>query len=115
LAAGRLPSKLQTHVSTYFLQKEGRKKKEAINSETCEIGVDHFALDSFHAVLAASFRSISSDGSKSATPTSSDERALPAEHADQRGPFWMPVEGPSPTPIDKKPRTSTIKMCGGLL
>src|SRR4051812_22744518 len=29
-------------------------------------------------------------------------RALPAEHADQRGPFWMPIGGPSRTPIDKQ-------------
>lgn len=27
-------------------------------------------------------------------------RALPAEHADQRGPFWRPIGGPSQTPID---------------
>src|SRR5229473_5595009 len=27
-------------------------------------------------------------------------RALPAKHADQRGPFWMPIRGPIPTPID---------------
>src|SRR3954454_17287505 len=29
-------------------------------------------------------------------------RALPAEHADQRGPFWMPIGGPSQTPIDRR-------------
>src|SRR5258707_15568732 len=28
-------------------------------------------------------------------------RALPAELAAQRGPFWMPIRGPNPTPIDK--------------
>src|SRR5665648_450960 len=27
-------------------------------------------------------------------------RALPAELAAQRGPFWMPIRGPNPTPID---------------
>src|SRR5277367_2098447 len=27
-------------------------------------------------------------------------RALPAELAVQRGPFWMPIRGPNPTPID---------------
>ena len=27
-------------------------------------------------------------------------RALPAEFAAQRGPFWMPIRGPNPTPID---------------
>src|SRR5450755_1758265 len=27
-------------------------------------------------------------------------RALPAEPAAQRGPFWMPIRGPDPTPID---------------
>jgi hypothetical protein len=26
--------------------------------------------------------------------------ALPAELAVQRGPFWMPIRGPNPTPID---------------
>jgi len=26
-------------------------------------------------------------------------RALPAELAAQRGPFWMPIRGPNPTPI----------------
>src|SRR5712664_3635473 len=30
-------------------------------------------------------------------------RALPAELAAQRGPFWMPIRGPNPTPIDKPP------------
>src|SRR6185437_11302825 len=28
-------------------------------------------------------------------------RALPAECADQRGPFWMPIRGPTRTPIDR--------------
>jgi hypothetical protein len=27
-------------------------------------------------------------------------RALPVELAAQRGPFWMPIRGPNPTPID---------------
>src|SRR5471032_2895895 len=27
-------------------------------------------------------------------------RVLPAEPAAQRGPFWMPIRGPDPTPID---------------
>src|SRR5260221_13319876 len=27
-------------------------------------------------------------------------RAPPAELAAQRGPFWMPIRGPNPTPID---------------
>src|SRR5450432_467975 len=27
-------------------------------------------------------------------------RALPPELAVQRGPFWMPIRGPNPTPID---------------
>src|SRR5450432_3884321 len=29
-------------------------------------------------------------------------QALPAELAVQRGPFWMPIRGPNPTPIDKQ-------------
>jgi ABC-type sulfate transport system permease component len=29
-------------------------------------------------------------------------RALPPELAVQRGPFWMPIRGPNPTPIDNK-------------
>src|SRR5476649_426118 len=29
-------------------------------------------------------------------------RALPVELAVQRGPFWMPIRGPNPTPIDTK-------------
>ena len=27
-------------------------------------------------------------------------RALPSELVAQRGPFWMPIRGPNPTPID---------------
>ena len=28
-------------------------------------------------------------------------RALPPKHVDQRGPFWTPIRGPVPMPIDK--------------
>src|SRR5258705_9935643 len=35
-------------------------------------------------------------------------RALPAELAAQRGPFWMPIRGPNPTPIDSTPLQSLI-------
>jgi hypothetical protein len=34
-------------------------------------------------------------------------RALPAKHADQRGPSWMPIRGPIPTPIDTCPSGSS--------
>src|SRR5436853_3154221 len=30
-------------------------------------------------------------------------RALPSELVAQRGPFWMPIRGPDPTPIDTAP------------
>src|SRR5258705_7186831 len=38
-------------------------------------------------------------------------RALPAELAAQRGPFWMPIRGPNPTPIDTlvSPRAHSIR------
>lgn len=36
----------------------------------------------------------------SATPASPTVRALPAELAAPRGPFWMPIRGPNPTPMD---------------
>ena len=36
----------------------------------------------------------------SAIPASSTLRALPVKLADQRGPFWTPIEGPVPTPVD---------------
>ena len=36
----------------------------------------------------------------SATPPAPKARALPVELAAQRGPFWMPIRGPNPTPID---------------
>src|SRR3954468_20932418 len=29
-------------------------------------------------------------------------RALPPKPAAQRGPFWMPIRGPDPTPIDNR-------------
>src|SRR6516164_11562845 len=28
-------------------------------------------------------------------------RALPPKRVDQRGPFWVPIRGPIPTPIDR--------------
>jgi hypothetical protein len=31
-------------------------------------------------------------------------RALPVELAAQRGPYWMPIRGPNPTPIDTRRR-----------
>src|SRR5882724_6639881 len=31
-------------------------------------------------------------------------RALPSKPDAQRGPFWMPIRGPNPTPIDKQSR-----------
>ena len=38
----------------------------------------------------------------SATPPAPKARALPVELAAQRGPFWMPIRGPNPTPIDTR-------------
>src|SRR5664279_5173290 len=36
-------------------------------------------------------------------------RALPAELAVQRGPFWMPIRGPNPTPIDIMERQAELQ------
>ena len=38
----------------------------------------------------------------SATPASSTGRTLIARNVKRGGPFWMPIRGPDPTPIDKK-------------
>src|SRR4051794_17989348 len=35
-------------------------------------------------------------------------RALPPELFAQRGPFWMPIRGPDPTPIDTPANASNI-------
>src|SRR3954470_2628480 len=35
-------------------------------------------------------------------------RALPPELVAQRGPFWMPIRGPDPTPIDTPANASNI-------
>ena len=35
-------------------------------------------------------------------------RALPSEYAAQRGPFWMPIRGPDPVPIDRRTASAAI-------